>query len=281
MRQVLEHYVSNGREVGYFCASGGSPTHVMKLLESRGLSDDDVQEYGALFRTVNELRKRDRLKRHALHDQIQTIRISGRRRGFSLVAVGPDYDRVVSAEDAALAKLTHPALSVNECSIVLVAQYVTRFASHRFFLPGDMEGVGLTQALSRWDAHPDNVGQLRTFNLVKAPHHGSLNGHDPAITARIAKKGSSVAVISCGSSYDLPSRQVLSDYLAAGWRVYCTSPRTTTAKPQTALQATNRASSIKSRPPTYDICVTAGKLGGLSVKPVDARVQSHQLAAYK
>ena len=281
MRQVLERYASNGRAIGYFCAPGGSPTHVMKLLESRGLSDDDVEEYAALFRTVNDLRNRRLLKRHALNDQVATIRITGKRKGFSIVAVGPDYDRLASAEDAALAKISHQPMNANDCSVVLVAQYVSRFASHRFFLRGDMVGAGLTQALARWDGHSDNIEKVRTFDLVKAAHHGSKNGHDLAVAARIARKGSSVVVVSCGTLYNLPSRNVLADYLANGWKVFCTSPRTTQGKPRSALQATSRGASATFNPLVYDICVTAGRFGGLSATPAAAQIQVHQLAFYK
>jgi len=283
MRQILEYFSSNGRELGFFCTAGSSPSHVTKLLESRGVLDADVKEYAALIRTVIRLHAGSLLKRHALHDQTATIRISGSK-GFSIVAVGPEYNRLAVAEDAALAEISNASLSVNECSIVLVVQLVSAFVSRRMFLPGDMEGDGLSKALTRWDTHPDNVDRSRDFDVVKAPHHGSINGHDVALADRIARKNKSVLVISCGTSYNLPSKSVISDYLDRGWQVYCTSPRQSATRPKNALQVTqggNRLRQPTVTTETYDLKVSAGKFTGLAVTPTAAGIERADLNAYQ
>src|SRR2546428_3893 len=41
MRHVLEHFSTNGRELGFYCGAG-SPTHVAKLIESRGVAPADL-----------------------------------------------------------------------------------------------------------------------------------------------------------------------------------------------------------------------------------------------
>jgi len=283
MREVLEYFTSSGREVGYFCTAGGSPSHIAKLLESQGVSDADVKEYAALFRTVFQLHAARLLTRHALHDQIATIRISGKRKGFSIVAIGPEYNKLVISEDTDLAGIPHDPLSVNECSVVLVAQLLTRFVSRRIFLPGDMEGDGMSKALSRWDGHPDNVDGNYNFDVIKAPHHGSINGHDVKLSDRIAQKNKSVLVISCGTAYGLPSKTVISDYVDRGWRVYCTSPRQFATQPKNALQATQFGKG-KAQPPltatTHNLIVVAGGVLRFSVTPSAARIHRANLNAY-
>src|SRR3954469_7476348 len=41
MRHVLEYFSQDGRKIGYYCGAGSSPTHVAKLIESRGAAPDD------------------------------------------------------------------------------------------------------------------------------------------------------------------------------------------------------------------------------------------------
>lgn len=237
-----------------------------------------------LVRTVIRLQKSNLLKRHVLHDQTATIRLLGKHIGFSIVAVGPEYAQLATAGDAALAGISDASLSVNECSVVLVVQLVTEIVSRRIFLPGDMEGDGMKKSLTRWDSHPDNVDGNRTFDVVKAPHHGSINGHDLALADRIARQDESVLMVSCGNSYGLPSRRVLSDYLDRGWRVYCTSPRQSVVRRMSALQATQQRNRLHQLPVaigTYDLAVTVGRIAGIKTTPATARIERHHVNAYQ
>jgi beta-lactamase superfamily II metal-dependent hydrolase len=199
------------------------------------------------------------------------------------VAIGPEYDQVALAEDLALLDETKGVVSVNECSVVLVVQFISALVSRQVFLPGDMEGDGMSKALARWDSHRDNVGRVGTFDVVKAPHHGSSNGHSVQLADRIAHPGKSSVLISCGTSYDLPSWAVLSDYLDRDWRVYCTSTRQAMGRPRNALQSTQRGKR-SGRPlsavVTNNLIVRANGYGFFSTSPKAARIQRAHLNAY-
>jgi len=279
MADVLEYFSTHPRAVRFYCDSGANHEHVIKLLEARQTPVDEVSEYARLITTVNKLQDNGKLDRHWLNNQTATIRIAGQRKGFSLVLVGPAVAALARAQDRALLKLGGLP-DINELSIVLVVQLVTRLTSCRMFLPGDMEGYGMKLALQRWDTHPDNVDSVTTFDVIKAPHHGSVNGHEVELADRISRRGRSVLNISCGISYDLPSRKVIADYLDRGWRVYCTTPRLAQLKASNALQGIHARGKKSGSRASYDLNVSARPVLGLKVGPSAAEVKRAHLGAY-
>jgi beta-lactamase superfamily II metal-dependent hydrolase len=279
MADVLEHFSTAPHNVRFYCDAGASHQHVIKLLQARRRPRDEVNEYVRLIKTILRLQNDGKIERQWLNNQTATIRISGRRQGLSLVVVGPVVSAIAGAQDRALLDLGKLP-DINELSVVLVAQIVTRLISCRMFLPGDMEGDGMSQALARWDTHPDNIGPISTFDVIKAPHHGSVNGHDLQLANRIPNNGRGVLSISCGTSYDLPSRKVIADYLDRGWDVYCTMPRVAQSKPINALQGMHTRGRNSESPASYDLTVSAIPFLGLRAQPIAAKVEQRQLAAY-
>jgi len=274
MADVLDRFSTHGRSVRFFCTSGTNHKHIRLLQEARGLSESEMKEYARLVTTVIRLSESKLLERQWLHNGTATIRIDGDTSGFSLVVVAPSTTVLANADDRALLGLRGARPNVNELSIVLIAQQGSPAAACRMFLPGDVEGDGLTKALTRWDVHPDNIASSADFDVVKVPHHGSVNGHDAALVARIAVKGVSVAAVSSGTRAGSPGSAVINDYLSMGWRVHCTSPRGTQSGASSALQLTavGKAKSSNAHCDKFDIRIVADVNKAVEVDPAESRI---------
>jgi beta-lactamase superfamily II metal-dependent hydrolase len=282
MTDVLLHFTSAGRSVRYFCDSGASHKHIDKLLLDRGTPKADRAEYARLRTTIVDLQEQKKITRHWLNDGTATVRLSGVPDDCSLVVVAPAVQQLADAQDRALlGKKGLP--NVNELSVAIVVQRVAKGSSCRMFLPGDLEGNGMTTALGCWDRHSDNTHRARNFDVIKVPHHGSVNGHDQNLFSRIAQTGESVAVISCGQLFNLPRQSVVGDYLNSGWRVFCTSPRHALPQRSSALQQTlsSRRSMTTQSAVGSDIVVEAEPSKPLQVDPGHLEIRSADLPAYK
>ena len=224
MWAVLEHFSTEDRSLGFYCDSGHSPESVLKLLAAQNTPPDEVEEFVRLVKTRVALYQKGKLKRHLANDQVPYLREVGiggvNRRVFGMFPIAPSWGLQGTATDTTLLEGksdTQP----NDLSVVLVVRWASgKGKVHRLLLPGDAEGVCLDFALQTWASHEHNVDKEQGFDLIKVPHHGSTNRHDVSLCRTIAAPGRSVAVISCGTHYGLPAREVLADYLRHGWRVF-------------------------------------------------------------
>ena len=228
MADVLDYFSAEGRTLGYFCGSGHNVKHVMQLQEACGVAEDDVTEYVRLVQTIKRLCDEGKLTLHLLSDQVPEVREAGITdldgMKFGLFVVAPVWNVLSSATDQYFLDGS-VTVEINELSAVLIARLAVDEAVSSFLLAGDAEGECLSQALSIWKKHKDNAEKNLSFDVVKVPHHGSVNGHDKSLCEKIARADVSVAAISCGSAYGLPDRQVLTDYLEEKWQVLCTHTR--------------------------------------------------------
>ena len=282
MADVLERFSTNGRSVRFYCDCGANYKHVRLLQEACGLPQADMKEYARLVTTVVNLSKSTPLQRQWLNDGTATIVVDGDTSGFTLVVVSPNTTTVANSGDCALLEIPGGKPNINELSIVLIAQEVASAGACRMFLPGDVEGDGLTGALAKWDKHRDNASSATTFDVIKVPHHGSKNGHDHALVARIATKGTSVAAISSGTRAGCPGQSVLADYLAIGWRVHCTAPREAQSATSSALQRTavGKARSSGGHLAKFDIRVVVEAGKAVNATPAESEVVQSDVIAY-
>jgi beta-lactamase superfamily II metal-dependent hydrolase len=282
MADVLERFSSNGRSVRFFCDSGTNYKHVRLLQEACGLPPEDMKEYARLLTTVVRLSESGPLQRQLLNDGTATIVVEDDSSGFTLVVVSPSTTVLANSGDRALLEMPGGKPNINELSIVLIAQELVPAGACRMFLPGDVERDGLTGALARWDKHRDNPSSATNFDVIKVPHHGSKNGHDPDLVARIAAKGVSVAAISSGTRVGCPGKSVLTDYFAAGWRVHCTAPREASSATSSALQRTSisKARSNDGRLSTWDIRIDVEVGKAVNATPADSEVLPSDVKAY-
>jgi beta-lactamase superfamily II metal-dependent hydrolase len=282
MADVLERFSTNGRSIRFFCDSGANHKHVRLLQEAIGLPEADMKEYARLMRTVVKLSESGPLQRQWINDGTATIVIDGDTSGFALVVVSPSTTVLANSGDRALLKMPVGKPNINELSIVLIAQEVASSGACRMFLPGDVEGDGLTGALSRWDERRANPSSATTFDVIKLPHHGSKNGHNSALVKRIANKGSSIAAISSGTRAGCPAKSVLMDYLTTGWRVHCTAPRQAPSATSSALQRTTigKARSSGGLHARFDIRVVVAAGKAVNVTPAESEVVQSDLTAY-
>jgi beta-lactamase superfamily II metal-dependent hydrolase len=282
MADVLERFSTHGRSVHFFCDSGANYKHVRLLQEACGLPEADMKEYAHLLKTVLKLSKSPPLQRQWLNDGTATIVIDGDTSGFALVVVSPNTTDLANSGDHALLGIAGGKPNINELSIVLIAQELASAGACRMFLPGDVEGNGLTGALARWDKHRENASSATTFDVIKVPHHGSKNGHNLALVNRIATKGSSIAAISSGMRVSCPARSVLTDYLTTGWRVHCTAPRNAQSATSSALQRTavSRARSSGDHLTNFNIRIVVEPGKVVNATPAESEVVQSDVTAY-
>ena len=266
MRQLLDHYSQPPRELGVFC-DGGFAVKLTRPESSAHLNSEVV----ALYRRMNELRRAGLLKylKVAAHHD---LRAESPGWPGQVSVLSPQGSNVHLANLEVLIEGRRD--SANEHSLVLVVESGDPVSGFRGLLPGDANGETLTAALLRF---PDAAA--KRFDFVKVSHHGSWKSHQGSpVCGCIRAPDISTAVISSSRmSQKLPRREVLNDYMNAGWRVYDTGRR---GEPRFGLTLFNLIAWTESMEGAHDVSVRWTPEEGLSAGPEAARVTPDDIALY-
>ena len=266
MSEVLAHYSEAPRRVGTFCDSGFD----VKLLPGDVRNDPALI---TLYKRVTHLEADGRIRYQTLGAH-QLTRTENPAWPAGLLVISPVGSAVQLASLEALTGGTRQG--ANEYSIVLTVESGEPPENFCGLLPGDAGAATLAAALDRLpEMSPAKAG----FDFVKIAHHGSWASHDGSPVAKAVRApGSSVAVVSSrNTSARLPRREVLSEYLDAGWRVFDTSRR------GESEQGRDFADTLAWRQSTgghYDIKVMWTPKGGLCIEPEIAQVHHRHLPFY-
>ena len=266
MERLLAHYGRPPREIGVFC-DGGFAAKLARPDSAALLS----HEVASLYQRMNQLRRAGRLrylKVAAHHD----IRAESPGWPGQVAVLSPEGSSVQLANLEALTEGRRA--SANNHSLVLVVESGDRTNDFRGLFPGDADGETLTAALQRF---PD--AEAKPFDFVKVSHHGSWDSHEGSpVCGRIRTQHASAAVISSSrTSKKLPRREVIEEYMRAGWQVYDTGRR---GEPRYGSTLFNLVAWTESTEGANDVSVSWTPEDGLEVCPEDARVTPDDIRFY-
>ena len=271
MERVLAHYSVPPRSIGIFCDAGFAGKLAIAPEKDR-IEREIARLYDLVFR-LEEAGTLAYLMVAAHHD----AGAENHQWPEQLATVSPLGSRVQAATYRALLGQTREL--PNEYSMVLMLESGVGEETFRGLLTGDAGGATLTQALT---ATPDATATR--FDFAKVAHHGSWNSHRGSpVPQRIRVPGESVAVVSSSStSKKLPRREVLNDYLNAGWRVYDTGRREHDWPDEAPIGTLLSHATFwpDATEPKHDVVVIWSPESGLAATPLAARVMAEHTPFY-
>lgn len=283
MAEVLQHFASEGREVGYYCDAGTHAERVRALLRGR----PGRRAYDRLQQAVRQLRHKGLLRKLRVDRETRSIRPKNGGDVARLVPIAPEAGQMDDVFDKDVAKIAvKPAAKSerNNTSIVLVLEFAGAKRRATGLLAADPDAETLKAALMFWidrsgGKHPE------VFDVVKVPHHGSWASHLPMICARPSGNALNVAVISAGDRTALPDRRVVEAFLREGWVVTCTEPRRSSKRRKSLIieMLARPRKRLTPLPPSgrFDVVVQWNGNGGVSLFPMDAKVVWDELGNYE
>jgi beta-lactamase superfamily II metal-dependent hydrolase len=280
MTDVLEHFTSDGRSVGYWCDSGANSQQVREFLAPSPLSR---RRYDKLQQLLDELDAQGKIGFHPVDKNGCEIGPAGFENRVDLVPIAPDPGELRRQFRQGVERLQNKpeaALAANPLSVVLVLSVHDKGSRFQLLLGADPEADGLATALAVWEKRANAKGCPRALDAVKVPHHGSPHSHCAQLCQLGGKgKGGKVAVVSAGMRRLLPERGVLADYLNNKWTLLITTTRG-------VRRRRARFSSLISKNPssfstgTHDIQLFWSAADGLQWKPLAAQVKEDDLGSY-
>jgi beta-lactamase superfamily II metal-dependent hydrolase len=273
MVDIVEHFTRDGREIGLFYDTGMNWVDVTRLMEAKGLPDDEIDEYARLFKTITL----STIEPLALHEDHCPITIRGTP--LKLVPIAPPETAVTRPARRALIG-EKPGIDVNDLSIVLVLTFAELKRSRKVLLAADAKTETLMQALEIWREHPDNPEKIVGFDAVKVPHHGSGNGHCKEVCSCGPQDCKGTAVISVGNKFRLPKATVLRDFFEANWTVLSTTTRRLLYRPNRLIELFGRPPAAEIKPAQHDITLTWTTAESLQWAPPEAEIVSSELGNY-
>ena len=227
MEQVVEHFTTGGRSLGIFCDGGVDPEQVIAAIKGENRTPHAyVSEHERLYEKLSDLIVSGRVRRFVANRDSRPVLRQGT--DLYMLPVGPSSqvlaDTTLQATGAGDWTSTLRK-RINQLSVVLALCVRSGGATLDALLAADTDGPGLNDACRSLDEFESRTTP-GGFDLVKVPHHGSLDSHDGSNVCQRTKLGERLAVICCnGESKKLPDRIVIRAFLDAGWQVLPTARR--------------------------------------------------------
>ncbi len=229
MADLVSHFTTNNRRIKHFCHPPADSKTIGKILRW-ARKKNARSEYRRLIEVLEPLLKTRKVKRLPISSNSGPIVDEPRLR---LVPLSPDPNTDFNQVLAGLRHLSSDRIGelsvvedTNAISIVLVATVQTGPGSISVLLSGDLPAEEWPWALDAWEQKAKASGCETRFRVVKVPHHGSIDSHEPRIALTFAGPKSRFAVISVGHSRPQhPDRRVLEGFVASGWEVLLTAKR--------------------------------------------------------
>jgi hypothetical protein len=286
MVDVVDYFTSHGHSVVRYIDGGVDPKQICDLL--RRLGEDESSEYERLQRTLDHHIDTCRIKYYRVDENSLPVRFESARGTIEIIPIAP-APRVVRQLQRIAARTGRVSSSLNAISIVLGLRVTGAGSPFNALLGGDAEAstdedrpAGLDRAIRLWRDRCATDGIECEFDVVKIPHHGSIDGLSTSLTnMRRADRG--LAVISVGSKYRThPDRAVLEGYLDAGWTVLATCKRVGQGVPDRPLEVFAR--NVTAPLPQFQrntVVVGWEESGGLSWEPEEASITRDELYLYE
>ncbi|HUT95279.1 MAG TPA: MBL fold metallo-hydrolase [Thermoguttaceae bacterium] len=231
MGQVLDHFTSEGRSVRYWCDGGLGADQVRDLLWEEELSE---REYAKLHRRLDELSHDDLIEIVAVNDWTKPISPSGYSDSVHLFVVAPPATlaRKITRRDIGKLGIDAKAkLESNALSLVMVLSTAAGDVDCNMLLSADGSVDEMLWALETWHRRAEEYHRVKSFDVIKVPHHGSMKSHTPALCDAKRKESTArIAAISAGTRRALPDKEVIRAYLNEEWLVLLTTTRTTSRR---------------------------------------------------
>jgi len=232
MHDVLSHFIeSDGKSVGFYFDSGLTVQQIRELLVQP--KRPGQREYRRLQQALRAWDKQGDLDWRELDAERPSVSPKGSSGRIDFVPIGPDAKakrRLTEASIEAYAKNPNAKLEANELSLVVVLAVNDGNMKFNVLLAADASSSGISRALKVWRDHAQERSTAAHFQAIKVPHHGSLKNHFTDLCRLGGDDAEAkVAAVSAGERDALPDREVLADFLDAGWTVVLTSYRTSRA----------------------------------------------------
>lgn len=290
MAELVEHFTTADRSLGFFCHPPADPRTVGKVLQWIGTphSRETRSEYGKLIEKLHPLFAEKVVARFPMHSRAENMD-DGSGVVFAPMAPDPntDWDLMIAGLKR-LARRGAPigdlaAGQVNAVSIVLAIALSTPKARMAIMLGGDLAWEEWPWALKTWLRRCPVLRSPPRFRIVKVAHHGSRTSHYPPLASAFAGPAPRFAVLSVGSVYlSHPDRRVLGDFRANDWRVFLTQKRLAKTADRTflieAFSATRRAFEFSQG---RDLVLTVDQEGRIAAEPPEAVLQPGEVPLYE
>lgn len=282
MEKVLAHFTSNGRSIGTWCDAGINLQQIKGLMWPNQTSQTC---YERLQNVLDRLDSTDLVRFRHVDDQTFPISPDGFRDKVEIVPLGPSAGtkRRFSRRDAKkLGNSPSAKLAANELSVVLMLAVKEGKRSFNILLSADANPDQLEEALDRWESYAAANQSKSKFDGVKVSHHGSIHSHSPKLCDSGNDKAEKIAIISAGTRKKLPNREVIKNYLEAGWKVLITTTRHRSKSKMKDRPANlvNQKTIVSEIYHSHDVKLIWHSKNGLSFSPKKAEIKLRHLSYY-
>jgi len=282
MGHVLDHFTSEGRSVRYWCDGGLGADQVRDLLWEEELSE---REYAKLHRRLDELSHENSIEIVAVNDWTTPISPSGYSDSVHLFVVAPPATlaRKITRRDIGKLGIDVKAkLESNALSLVLVLSTVAGDVDCNVLLSADGSVEEMLWAFKTWHRRAEEYNRVKSFDVIKVPHHGSIKSHTGGLCEAKRKDSTArIAAISAGTRTALPDKEVMRAYLNEEWVVLLTTTRTANRRANYLMEIADRSDAAAYGISQQDITISWSPSQGLKWEPPNARVRSSALDLYE
>ena len=282
MVDVLDYFTSDGRSVGYWCDGGLDAEQVRDLIWHEEISE---REYKRLHDRLDELWDNRSIQTVVVNDWSQPISPPGYSGRVELFPVAPPASlarQITRGNIARLADNVRAKLEKNGLSIVLVLSVAAGDNDCNVILSADASVDETLWALDTWKRRAEEHDREDPFDVVKVPHHGSIESHTRQLcAAKRADRTECLAAISAGTRRALPDREVMRAYLSEEWVVLLTTTRTGKRRANYLMEVADRSAVAPHDVSQQDIAISWSPSQGLKWEPPNARVRSSTLDLYE
>lgn len=282
MAEVLDYFTRDGRSLGYWCDGGLDAAQVRNLIWCEQFSEN---EYAKLHDKLDELWDSGLIQTVCVNEWTKPISPAGYSERIDLFTIAPRASTaraIARADIGRLRQNIRAQLESNALSVVLVLSLVTHDGNCNVLLCADASPEEIKVALQTWQRRAEEHRREKVFDVIKVPHHGSINSHVPDLCkAKREGREDRVAAISAGTRKGLPDREVMRAYLDEEWVVLLTTTRTGTLRSNYLLEMADRSGVSGYTTGPQDIKISWDSKAGLKWEPLSARVDAGSLDLYE
>lgn len=285
MEHVIDHFTSNGRKLGVFVDGGLDPKQIRDLLTSR--DDEEASEYDRLHRRLDGLFADNQIEYHPVDENGSpfTFQLPGGQ--IDLIPMAPE-PRIIRSLQRIAVRSGRITQSLNAISVVIAIRITGIGLDFNGLLAADAEATidvghptGLGRAIGLWQEKCRVDSRPPRFDILKVPHHGSIDGFLPEL-AKMRGDAGSIAIVSVGTKYSThPDRRVLKEYLDNGWTIISTCKRTKPVYPDSPLDLF--AKNVTEREHTFQrqtLVINCENSPRISWMPEEAAIKATELDFY-
>ena len=282
MKQLLQDFIKKNGTLGYWCDGGVGLPQIQPLAFPDFMTRE---EYDELQDYLDDLYDEGKLKFYGLDAGHSPVTLKGHIGKFEFYTIAPDEDRKRIIQRADAKKLgvnPETQLETNKLSLVIMLSVRGKENSCNILLTGDADDYGCTQGLEIWNGIAEGIGCDPNIGVVKVSHHGSISSHCLKVVEAGRPEKENIAVISCGKRDGSPDREVMRDYLSAGWTVLATTERIRPKKYNHPFEIINRGEpedEIHFEP--HNITITWSEENDLEWEPRESEIIEQELGNYE